>query len=184
MHGTTIVAVCRDGMTAVAGDGQVTLGNNMIAKRKAHKVRRIHHGRVIVGFAGAVADALALFEKFEQQLEAGRGNLHRAAVMLAKEWRTDRVLRRLDATLIAAASDGLLLISGSGEVLEPDDGVLAVGSGGSIAMAAAQALLRHTDMAADQIASAAMEIAADLCVYTNHEIVIETLNGGEPGCGN
>jgi len=174
-QGTTIVAVRRNGKTAIAGDGQVTFGGNMILKHQAKKVRRLHNGKVIAGFAGSVADAFALFEKFEKKLEEYRGNLPRAAVELAKEWRTDKILRRLEALLIVADLEHLLIISGNGEVIEPDDDVTAVGSGGSYALAAARALVRHSGMDAADIAREALEIAASICVYTNSNITVEEL---------
>lgn len=172
---TTIVAVRRDDQVAMAGDGQVTLGNSTIVKARAHKVRRLYHDQVLAGFAGSVADAFALFDKFEACLEQYRGNLARAVVELAKEWRTDRVLRRLEAQLLVADRDRVFLVSGSGEVIEPDDGVMAIGSGGSMALAAARALLAFSDLQASQIAEQALHIAADICVYTNHEITVEKL---------
>ena len=172
-HGTTIIAVRRDERTAVAGDGQVTFGQNTIMKHTAKKVRRLYQGKVVAGFAGSVADAFMLFEKFEKKLEEYRGNLSRAAVELAKEWRMDRSMRHLEAMLIVADSTNLLIISGTGEVIEPDDGVAAIGSGGAYALAAAKALSRHTDLTATEIARTAMEIAASICVYTNKNIIIE-----------
>jgi ATP-dependent HslUV protease, peptidase subunit HslV len=178
-HGTTIVAVLKDGCCALAGDGQVTFGGNTVMKHSAIKVRRIFHGRVLAGFAGSVADAFTLFEKYEEQLEKYQGNLRRAAVELAKDWRMDRVLRRLDALLVVGNEDGLLVISGNGELIEPDDGVTAIGSGGAYALAAARALYRHTDMKAAEIARKAMEIAGEICVFTNDRIVLETLTRGE-----
>jgi ATP-dependent HslUV protease subunit HslV len=159
----------------MAGDGQVTLGDHTIAKQHAHKVQRLYGGKVLAGFAGSVADAFTLTERFEKKLEAYRGDLVRAAVELAKEWRTDRSLRTLEAQLIVTDGRELLLVSGGGEVLEPDDDVVAVGSGGNFALASARALLRHTDLEAQDIARAAMEIAADICVYTNHEIYVEVI---------
>ena len=175
-HATTIVAVKRGSQVAVGGDGQVTVGD-MVMKQRASKVRRLYHGQVVCGFAGAVADALTLFDKFEQHLEKHQGNLLRAAVGLSKEWRTDRYLRRLEAQLIVASSDGLLLLSGDGEVIEPDDsdGVAAIGSGGPYAHAAARALLDNTELDAEEIARRALQIAARLCIYTNDSITVETL---------
>jgi ATP-dependent HslUV protease, peptidase subunit HslV len=175
-HATTIVAVRRSGTVAVGGDGQVTVGD-VVMKRRASKVRRLHHGAVVCGFAGAVADALTLFDKFEQHLDRHQGNLLRAAVGLSKEWRTDRYLRRLEASLVAASGDTLLVLSGDGEVIEPDedDGVVAIGSGGPYAHAAARALLDHTDLSAEAIARQALEIAARLCIYTNDSIHVETV---------
>ena len=176
-HATTIVAVRRRGETAVAGDGQVTIGD-VVMKQRASKVRRLYHDRVICGFAGTVADALTLFDKFEQHLDKHQGNLLRAAVGLSKEWRMDKYLRHLEAMLIAASADRLLLLSGDGEVIEPDenDGVAAIGSGGPYAHAAARALLENTDLGAADIAHRALEIAARLCIYTNDNITVETLS--------
>jgi len=158
----------------MAGDGQVSLGNT-IMKRGARKVRRIYNGKVIAGFAGASADAFTLFDKFEKQLEQHGGNLRRAAVELAKDWRTDRVLRRLEALLIAADREAMLVLSGSGDVIEPDDHVIAIGSGGNYALAAARVLMRHTDLDARIIAEQAMHEAAAICVYTNDQLVVEEL---------
>ncbi len=174
-QGTTIVAVRLDGKVAIAGDGQVTFGGNIILKHQAKKVRRLYNGQVIAGFAGTVADAFTLFEKFEQKLEEYRGNLPRAAVELAKDWRLDKVLRRLEALLIVADSEHLLIISGNGEVIEPDDNVTAIGSGGPYALAAARALLKHSPMTAAEIAREALEIAAAICVFTNSNISVEEL---------
>ena len=174
MKGTTILVVRRGKQVVVAGDGQVTMGDTVL-KHKARKVRRLYHDRVIAGFAGTTADAFTLFERFEAKLEQYSGNLRRAAVELAKDWRTDRMLRRLEALLAAVDSDGSLVISGTGDVIEPDDGLLAIGSGGPQALAAARALAKHTDLDARQIAEAAMEITAGLCVYTNDEFVFEEL---------
>ncbi len=174
-EGTTIVAVKIGEKVAVAGDGQVTFGNSTIIKHGAKKVRRLYEGKVIAGFAGAVADSLTLCEKLEGKLETYQGNLPRAAVELAREWRTDRVLRRLEALLVAADSESLLMISGTGEVLEPDDGIAAVGSGAPYAQAAAKALLRNSDLSPGKIACEAMKIAAEICVYTNDRIIVEEL---------
>lgn len=174
-HATTIVAVKLNGKVAIAGDGQVTFGGNMILKHQAKKVRRLHHGKVIAGFAGSVADAFTLFEKFEKKLEEFRGNLPRAAVELAKDWRLDKVLRKLEALLIVADNDHLLIISGNGEVIEPDDCVTAIGSGGAYALSAARALVKHTNMEAVEIAREALGIAASICVYTNSNITVEEL---------
>jgi ATP-dependent HslUV protease subunit HslV len=171
-HGTTILGVKRNGEVAMAGDGQVTYGD-VVMKHTARKIRVLASGRVVAGFAGAVADALTLIEKFELQLRDSGDNLVRAAVELAKEWRSDRYLRRLEAQLIIADSEHLLVISGEGDVLEPDDGVLAIGTGGSYAIAAARALLQHTEMSASEVARAAMLITADLCIFTNKNILIE-----------
>ncbi|BAS27492.1 ATP-dependent protease subunit HslV [Limnochorda pilosa] len=176
LHGTTIVGVRRDGRAALAGDGQVTLGEHTIVKRGARKVRRLYHGQVLAGFAGSVADAFALFERFETRLESYHGNLQRAAVELAKEWRTDRALRRLDALLVVMDAEALLVLSGTGEVIEPDDGVAAVGSGGPYALAAARALLAHSDLSAPEIARESLLIASSICVYTNDQIVLEELS--------
>jgi ATP-dependent HslUV protease subunit HslV len=174
-HATTIVAVRLNGRTAIAGDGQVTFGQNTVMKHNAKKVRHLYQGRVLAGFAGSVADAFTLFTKFEQKLDEYNGNMMRAAVELAKEWRLDRVLRRLEALLIVADTDNMLIISGNGEVIEPDDGVTAIGSGGPYALAAARALVAHSSLAAPEIASEAMKIAADICVYTNHHVTVEEL---------
>jgi len=175
-HATTICAIRHNGKGAIAGDGQVTFGQNMIMKHKARKVRRLYRGKVVAGFAGSVADAVTLFEKFEGKLEEHQGNLQRAAVELAKEWRSDRVLRRLEAMLIVMDSTSLLLISGNGEVIEPDDDVLAIGSGGSFALAAARALKKHsTHLEAKDMAYEALKIASEICVYTNQNIIVEEI---------
>ncbi len=171
---TTVLAVRRNGKVAVAGDGQVTLGDTVM-KHKARKVRKIYNGKIIVGFAGAAADALSLFERFEGKLEKHQGNLTRAVVELAKDWRTDRILRRLEALLLVVDKNNSFLISGTGDVIEPDDGVMAIGSGGAYAQAAAHALLTHTTLSAAQICREAMEIAANLCIYSNSEITVEEL---------
>jgi ATP-dependent HslUV protease subunit HslV len=173
-HGTTILMVRRGDKVAVAGDGQVSLGE-MVMKQRARKVRKLYHGKIIVGFAGSAADALTLFERLEAKLEAHQGNLTRAVVELAKDWRTDRVLRRLEAMLLAVDGAGAFLISGTGDVIEPDEGVMAIGSGAPYALAAARALMGHTKLAPAEICREAMTIAASLCVYTNSEIVIEEL---------
>jgi ATP-dependent HslUV protease subunit HslV len=178
---TTIVAVKRDNQVAMAGDGQVTLGNNTIMKAHARKVRRLYHDQVLAGFAGSVADAFALFDKFEGRLEQYRGNLARAVVELAKEWRTDRALRRLEAQLLVADKNQIFLVSGSGEVIEPDDGLVAIGSGGNLALAAARALAAFSNLSASEIAEQSLHIAADLCVFTNHQIMVETLEAIEQG---
>ena len=175
-HATTIVAVRQKGKTAIAGDGQVTFGQSAIMKSTARKVRRLYHGKVVAGFAGSVADAFTLFEKFEAKLEEFNGNLMRASVELAKEWRTDRVLRKLEALLLVADAETLLMISGGGEVIEPDGDVAAIGSGGFYALAAACALVKHTDMEAAEIAKEALTLAADICVFTNHNIKVEELD--------
>lgn len=175
-HATTICAVRHNGKGAMAGDGQVTFGNSMVMKHTAKKVRRLYKGKVIAGFAGSVADAITLFEKFESKLEEHHGNLQRAAVELAKEWRSDRVLRRLEAMMIVLDESGMLLLSGSGEVIEPDDGILAIGSGGSFALAAARAMKRHApDMEARDIARNALMIASEICVFTNSNLVVEEI---------
>ncbi|MEW5866756.1 MAG: ATP-dependent protease subunit HslV [Bacillota bacterium] len=171
---TTVVAVRRGDRVAVGGDGQVTFGNTVM-KHGAKKVRRIYDGKVLAGFAGAAADAFALFEKFETKLEEFHGNLPRAAVELAKEWRLDRALRRLEALLVVADKSHLLVISGSGDVIEPDDGVVAVGSGGPYALAAARALVRHTDFSCRDIVEEALKIAASICIYTNEKITCEEI---------
>ncbi|MEW5736011.1 MAG: ATP-dependent protease subunit HslV [Thermodesulfobacteriota bacterium] len=173
-HGTTILALRVNGRTVLAGDGQVTLGQTVM-KHGAKKVRRLFEGRVLVGFAGATADAFTLLERFEQKLTAHQGNLTRAAVELARDWRTDKVLRRLEALMLAADAEKILMISGNGDVLEPDEPVAAVGSGGPMAQAAAAALLRHTQMDARAIAEAALKIAGELCIYTNDRITMEEL---------
>ena len=174
IRSTTVLALKKDGVTVMAGDGQVTMGNTIV-KGGAVKVRRLHEGKVLAGFAGATADAFTLFEKLEGKLEAYSGQLPRAAVELAKDWRTDKMLRRLEALLIAADKDHLLILSGSGDVIEPEEGVAAIGSGGPYALAAARALMRHSEMPADEMAQAALNIAADICIYTNHQIVVEKL---------
>ena len=173
MRGTTICAVKKDGRIAVAGDGQVTMGEHTIFKATAHKVRRIFGGKVVTGFAGSVADAFSLCERFEEKLTQFGGNLERAAVELAQEWRSDNAMRKLDAMLIVAGGEDLLIVSGTGEVITPDDGVAAVGSGGNYAMAAARALCQNTDLSAHDIAQKALHIAADICVYTNHNVIVE-----------
>jgi ATP-dependent HslUV protease subunit HslV len=171
MKGTTVLAVRRSGKVAMGGDGQVTLGDTVI-KRTAKKVRTLHQGKVLAGFAGSTADAFTLFERFEKKLDQHQGNLSRAAVELAKDWRTDRVLRRLEALMTVADSDSLFLISGTGDVLEPEGGVLAIGSGGAYASAAARALIDHTDLGAAQVVQEALTIAAGICIYTNEEITV------------
>ncbi|RKY15918.1 MAG: HslU--HslV peptidase proteolytic subunit [Planctomycetota bacterium] len=174
MRGTTIVVVRKDGVTAMASDGQVTIGDVSV-KQKANKVRRLSKGEVLAGFSGAVADSLALLERFEGKLEEFGGDLRRAAVEMAKLWRTDRVLRRLEAFLLVADAETILLISGGGDVLEPEEPVMGIGSGGAFAHAAALALLRHSDLNAEQIAEEAIRIAARLCIYTNENINIEVI---------
>ena len=174
VRSTTVVAVLRDGQIAMAADGQVTIGD-MVMKQGAEKVRRIAKGRAVVGFAGGAADALALVERLEAKLEAASGNVRRAAVELARDWRTDRILRRLEAMLLVGDRESLLLVSGNGDVIEPDDGVAAIGSGGSYALAAARALLRHTDRSPAEIAEEALRIASEICIYTNASIKLVTL---------
>lgn len=175
-HATTIFAIHHNGTAAMAGDGQVTFGSNMVMKQSAKKVRRLYREQVVAGFAGSVADAVTLFEKFEAQLETYHGNLKRAAVELAKEWRTDKMLRRLEAMLLVMDKDHLLLVSGTGEVIEPDDGMMAIGSGGSFALAAGRALKRHAaQLSARDIAEQSLKIASEICVYTNDHLVIESL---------
>jgi ATP-dependent HslUV protease subunit HslV len=174
-HATTIVAVLKDGCCAMAGDGQVTFGGNTIMKHQAKKVRKIYNGRVLAGFAGSVADAVTLIEKYEEQLEKYQGNLRRAAVELAKDWRMDKILRRLEALLLVGNGESLLVISGNGEVIEPDDGIAAIGSGGPYALAAARALFRKTDLPAGEIVHQALFIAAEICVFTNDRIIVEEL---------
>ena len=175
MRSTTILAVKKDRNIAIAGDGQVTLENTVIMKHKARKIRRLYDDKVLTGFAGSVADSQALADKFESKLREAHGNLKRAVIEFAKEWRTDRILRRLEAMMIVGNEEYLLVISGSGEVIEPDEGVAAIGSGGAYAAAAARALLRHTSMTPREIVQEAMNIAADICVYTNHEIAVDEL---------
>ena len=171
---TTVVSVRHRGQVAVAGDGQVTIGQTVV-KAGARKVRRLHHDRVLAGFAGAAADAFTLFARFESRLEEFRGDLPRAAVELAKDWRTDRVLRRLEALLAVADRDHSLIISGTGDVIEPDDGLIGIGSGGPYALAAARALVAHTDLDAKAIVTEAMRVAAGICIYTNDQISVEVL---------
>ncbi len=173
-RGTTIIAVRSGGKVAIAGDGQVTLGQTVM-KRGAVKIRRMCEGKVLVGFAGSTADALTLFDKFESKLEHYRGNITRAVVELAKDWRTDRVLRRLEALLIAVDKDHSFIISGTGDVIEPEEGIAAIGSGGAFALSAAKALVRHTDKSAREIAEEALKIASEICVYTNENITVEEL---------
>lgn len=177
IHATTIFAVHHNGNCAMAGDGQVTFGNSVVMKHTARKVRKLFNGKVIAGFAGSVADAFTLFEMFEGKLEEFNGNLQRAAVELAKQWRSDKVLRRLEAMLIVMNHQDILLISGTGEVIEPDDGILAIGSGGNYALAAGRALKKYSGehLTANQIARSALEIAADICVFTNDNIIVEEL---------
>jgi ATP-dependent HslUV protease subunit HslV len=177
IHSTTILGVRKDGQIAIGGDGQVTLEKTAL-KHRAVKVRRVYQGRVLAGFAGSAADGITLFEKFEAKLEESRGNVRRAAYELAKDWRTDRVLRRLEALMVVGDTEYLLLVSGTGDLIEPDDGVAAIGTGGAYALAAARALLKHSDLSAEQVVREALDIAADICIYTNHEITVETLGSG------
>ena len=173
-HGTTILSVRRGRRVALGGDGQVTLGN-VVVKSSARKVRRLYHDRILAGFAGGTADAFTLFERFEAKLEKHQGNLMRSAVELAKDWRTDRILRRLEAMLAVSDCENSLIITGNGDVLEPELGLVAIGSGGAYAHAAARALLENSDLTPEDIVSKALSIAADLCIYTNHQHVIEVL---------
>ena len=173
-HGTTVLLVKRGQHTAIAGDGQVTLGDTVV-KQTAKKIRRLHNDKVLVGFAGSTADAFALFSRLEGKLEQFQGNLSRAAVELAQEWRTDRALRHLEAFLLATDGRSTYLLSGTGDVIEPDEGVLAVGSGGSYAISAARALLRHTKLSAKQVALESLKIASEICIFTNDEITVEEL---------
>ncbi len=174
IRSTTILAVRHKGRVAIAGDGQVSLGNTVM-KHQARKVRRLYHDKVITGFAGATADAFTLFDRLEGKLEQYNGNLLRAAVELAKDWRMDKMLRRLEAMLIAVDRDHSLLLTGTGDVIEPDRGILAIGSGGPYAQAAALALIDHSDLDAEAICRTSLEIAASICVYTNHSIIVETI---------
>ena len=175
IQGTTILAVRRDLCVALGGDGQVTIGQSMVMKHSAKKVRRLYHGKVIAGFAGATADAFTLFERFEAKLEEFSGNLLRSAVELAKDWRQDKYLRKLEALLLVADAERTLILTGNGDVVEPDDGVAAIGSGGPYALAAARALLTHTEMGAEEIVVEAMKIASDICVFTNSFLSIEKI---------
>jgi ATP-dependent HslUV protease subunit HslV len=192
IRSTTILGVRRDGIVAMAGDGQVTIGD-VVLKHGARKIRTVYDGAVIAGFAGAVADALTLFSKFETQLKSSDGNLRKASVELAKEWRTDRYLRRLEAQLIVGDGESILVLSGEGDVIEPDDGIAAIGSGAPYATAAAKALLAHTDLQAREIVESAMSIAAELCIFTTDRFTIDTvpepadspsLGGAEPDAGS
>jgi ATP-dependent HslUV protease, peptidase subunit HslV len=173
-RGTTIVSVRRGNQVVIAGDGQVTLGNTVM-KANARKVRRLYKNQVIAGFAGATADAFTLFERFESKLEMHSGHLTRAAVELAKDWRTDRLLRRLEALLAVADEEASLIISGNGDVIEPEEGLIAIGSGGPFAQSAARALMRHTDLDAEKICREALTIAGEICIYTNHNLTVEKL---------
>ncbi len=174
MEGTTIIGIRRGDQIALGGDGQVTLGNTVV-KGKANKIRKLYDGNVLAGFAGSTADSFTLFEKFETKLKEYKGNLKKSAVELAKDWRSDKILRRLEAMIIVADRDNLLILSGMGDVLEPDDDVIAIGSGGSYALAAARALTRHTELSAEKIAIEALQIASDICIYTNENFVVEVL---------
>lgn len=175
IRSTTVIGVRRGAATAIAADGQVTLGEATILKHTARKVRRLAGGKVVCGFAGSVADAQALQDRFESKLEAFPDNLRRAAVEFAKDWRTDRVLRQLNAMMLVADKEGMLLVSGDGNVIEPDDGVVGIGSGGPFALAAARALVLHTKKSAEDIAREALRIASEICVFTNQEVVVETV---------
>lgn len=182
IHATTIFAISHKGSQAMSGDGQVTLGNQVVMKHKAKKVRRLFNGKVIAGFAGSVADAFTLFEKFEAKLEEYNGNLMRASVELAKEWRSDKMLRQLEAMLIVMDKSNILLVSGTGEVIEPDDGIIAIGSGGNFALSAGRALAKFApDLSAREISEAALNVASEICVFTNDQIITEVLgeDGGE-----
>ena len=174
IHATTVVCIRRDGQVAMAGDGQVTIGNTVM-KHGAAKVRRMYHDRILAGFAGSAADAFALFSRFEAKLEEYRGNMERSVVELAKDWRMDKYLRQLQAMLIVANNEKAYLISRTGDLIQPDDGILAIGSGGSFALAAARALLKHTQMSAVEIAKESMLVASQICIYTNDNITVESL---------
>ncbi|GAQ94819.1 ATP-dependent HslUV protease, peptidase subunit HslV [Thermodesulfovibrio aggregans] len=175
LHGTTVLCVKRGDSVVMASDGQVTMGNTVL-KHNAKKIRKLYNGKVLTGFAGSTADAFTLFERFEGKLESYKGNLLRAAVELAKDWRTDKILRRLEALLIVADREHILIISGNGDVIEPEDPVAAIGSGGPYAFAAAKALYENTELTAMEIASKAMEIASKICIYTNNQIILEELS--------
>lgn len=175
LKGTTICAVRRNGETAIAGDGQVTMGEHTIFKSSAKKVRRLYDGKVLVGFAGSVADAFTLSEKFEEKLQQTGGNLEKASVALAQSWRGDQAMRQLESMLIVANSEKLLILSGTGEVIDPDEGIAAIGSGGNYALAAARALVQNTDLSAKDIAEKSLRIASSICVFTNDHITIETV---------
>ena len=174
IRSTTVLSVRHNGQAVMAGDGQVTFGDTVV-KQGARKIRRLYNDKILAGFAGSAADSFALFSRFEAKLEQDRGNLERSAVELAKDWRTDRLLRRLEAMLIVLDADATFLLSGNGDLIEPDDGIIAIGSGGAYAMAAAKALARHTELAAREIAEHAMGIAASICIYTNANVTIEEL---------
>ena len=179
-HATTIICVRRGGHVVLAGDGQVTMGEKIIMKGSARKLRRLHEGKVLCGFAGSTADAMTLYEKLDAKLKSYNGNLTRAAVELAKDWRTDKMLRQLEALLIAADSETTLMLSGAGDVIEPEEGVIAIGSGGPYALSAARALVRHTELGAREIAEAAMQVAAEICVFTNTHLSVEELHSATP----
>jgi ATP-dependent HslUV protease subunit HslV len=174
IHATTVLAIRHRGRTVMASDGQVTFGDTVV-KESARKIRRLYNDKILAGFAGSAADSFALFSRFEAKLEQYRGNLERSAVELAKDWRTDRLLRRLEAMLVVMDAKATYLLSGNGDLIEPDDGIIAIGSGGSYALAAAKALAKHTELAADKIAEESMLIAARICIYSNDRITIETL---------
>ena len=176
-HATTICAVKKDNRVAIAGDGQVTMGQSVVMKNTAQKVRRLYNGKIISGFAGSVADAFSLFDKFEAKLNQYNGQLLRSAVELAKEWRSDKVLRNLEALLLVTDGNTILMLSGNGEVIEPDDGICAIGSGGNYALAAARALTLNTELSGKEIAEKSLHIAADICVYTNHNVIVEEIEG-------
>lgn len=175
LHATTIIGIRHNGEVAIAGDGQVTMGESVVMKAHAHKIRRLYHDQVLTGFAGSVADAFTLCDMFEHKLEQYNGNLKRAAVELAKEWRADKILRKLEAMLIVMDKETMLIVSGTGEVIEPDDGIAAIGSGGFYALSAAKALKAHSDLSAKEIVFEAMNIASDICVFTNKNIIVESL---------
>lgn len=179
MRGTTICAVKRGNQVAIAGDGQVTMGENTVFKSSARKVRRLYNGQVVAGFAGSVADAFTLCERFEEKLTQCGGNLERAAVNLAQDWRGDSMMRKLESMLIVADASSMLILSGNGEVIDPDDGVAAIGSGGNYALAAARALVQNTQLSAEEIAVKAMEVAASICVFTNDHISVEVIGGAQ-----
>ncbi|MDE7469713.1 MAG: ATP-dependent protease subunit HslV [Desulfovibrionaceae bacterium] len=175
MRGTTILGVLRNGGVTIGGDGQVTIGNSMVMKHKAHKVRRLYKNEIIAGFAGSTADAFTLFERFEEKLEQYSGNIVRSAVELAKDWRRDKYLRKLEAMLLAGNPEKILIISGTGDVIEPDDGVVGIGSGSGYAISAARALVRNTTLSNEEIVRQSLEIAGDICVFTNKELTIESI---------
>lgn len=174
IRGTTIICIRHEGRVAIAGDGQVTLGDTVL-KQKASKIRTLYNGKILAGFSGATSDAFALFSRFEAKLEEYRGNLPRSAIELAKDWRLDRSLRRLEALLVVADEKHSFLISGTGDVIEPDDGIIAIGSGGAYALAAARSLIRHTQLSARELVEEAMKISAEICIYTNENITVEEL---------